>query len=270
LSAPLELFHELGYPEIAMPVRKIPKNYRNVTGLIATDKSDEMTGYESRLEHNCQKLITFNPNVAGYEEQPVTISYTDKSGKERKYTPDILIHYRKDVNPVNSWRPLLGEVKWRSDLFKNWGELKPKIKAGQQYATEQGYDFVLMTEREINTPYVQNAIFLLEFRDHPFNEEDSQRLLSALNSLGETDVQTLMLSLTDDDCRKAELLPILWHLVANFEITANLEIPLNMRSRLSPKCRDEEMNHEYIHERRAGHARHLRWRALRYYPPFEP
>jgi hypothetical protein len=253
-----------------MPARKIPKNYRNVTGLIATDKSDEMTAYESRLEHNCQKLITFNLNVIKYEEQPVTIPYIDENGKDRKYTPDILVHYRNDIAPTKTWRPLLGEVKWRSDLFKNWKELKPKIKAGRRYAREQDCDFAVLTNLEINTHYLKNTIFLLVFRDFPINDEDSEILLSALDSLRETDAETLIHSITEDNYRKAELLPTLWKLVANFEIGTNLELPLNMRSRLWSAISYEEISDEGIYGYRAGYARQLRWRALRYYPPFEP
>ncbi len=253
-----------------MPARKIPKNYRNATGLVATDKSDEMTAYESRLEHNCQKLVTFNLNVIKYEEQPVTIPYIDENGKDRKYTPDILIHYRNDIDPMKSWRPLLGEIKWRSDLFKDWKELRPKIKVGRRYAKEQDYDFAVLTDHEINTPYLKNTIFLLVSRDLPVNEEDSELLLNALVSRGETDAETLMRSITEDNFKKAELLPTLWQLVANFMIGTNLELPLNMRSRLWPAVSYEENNNERIYGHRAGHARQLRWRALCYRPPFEP
>src|SRR5437763_1088317 len=103
-----------------MPVRKIPKSYRNVTGLTATDKSDTMTAYESGLEHKCHKLLTFNTNVSTYKEQPVKIYFIGEDGKTHHYTPDVLINYRRDIEPAKYWKPLLAEVKWRTDLFKNW------------------------------------------------------------------------------------------------------------------------------------------------------
>lgn len=263
-------YNELSIRNNSLPVRKIPKSYRNATGLISTDKADEMTGYESRLEHDCQKLLMFNLNIVRYEEQPVKIPYVDEVGRDHTYTPDILIHYRTDLSTANSWKPLLAEVKWRSDLFKYWKELKPKLKAGRQYAKEQRLDFAILTDREINTPYVKNAIFLLVFRDYFINEEDSQLLLSVLDSLGETDAETLVRSVTEDNYRRAELLPALWQLVANFEISTNLELSLNMRSHLWPTISNEEPNDEGIYGYCSGHARRLRWRALRYYPPVEP
>ena len=110
-----------------MPVRRIPKNYRSVTGLVASDDaSHQVTAYESSLERDCIKHLIFNKNVARHEEQPVTISFIC-AGKQHSYTPDLLITYRNDVAPANTWKPLLAEVKYRSDLLKDWPRLKPKF-----------------------------------------------------------------------------------------------------------------------------------------------
>src|ERR1051325_292148 len=214
-----------------MPVRKIPKSYRNVTGLVATDKSAAMTGYESRLEHDCQKLVGFNLNVSKYEEQPLKVPYTTQDGKRHNYTPDILVNYRTDIFPVKEWKPLVAEIKYRNNLFKLWSELKPKLLAARQYAKELSFDFTIITDHEVYTPFFKNAIFLLEFRKYPTNHDDSELLLDALEGLGEADPYSLIRLITSDQHRKAELLPTLWQLVANYEIRTNLEEPLTMRSR---------------------------------------
>jgi hypothetical protein len=250
----------------ALPVRKIPKNYRNVTGLVSTDKSDAMTGYESRLEHDCQKLIGFNLNVLRYEEQPVKIFYTTQDGKQHNYTPDILIHYRTDIFLAKQWRPLLVEIKYRSNLFEHWSEVKPKLLAGRRYAKERCLDFTIITDREIYTPYLQSAIFLLEFRKYPINHADSEFLLNTLEAVGETDPQTLLGLITGDQNRKAELLPTLWQLVANYKIRTNLEEPLTMRSRIWTALLTKDESNEILLHSRAGFARRLRWQALRYHP----
>lgn len=95
-----------------MAVRKIRANYRSVTGLVADDQSARSTGYESSLERDFIKHLLFNKNVLGHEEQPLTINFTDTSGKPRSYTPDLLISYRKDVVMTKDWQPLLAEVKY--------------------------------------------------------------------------------------------------------------------------------------------------------------
>lgn len=138
-----------------MPVRKIPRSYCTVTGLTASDKSDESTAYESGLEHKCHKLLIFNSNVIKYEEQPVKIQFIGDDGNPHHYTPDVFLTYRKDVAPAKCWKPLLAEIKWRKDLFKDWRELKPKFRAAQRYVRERDWDFSILTDKEIITPYLE-------------------------------------------------------------------------------------------------------------------
>lgn len=252
-----------------MPVRNIPKNYFNATGLIATGKSEGDAGYESRLEHDCQKLVIFNNNVAKFEVQPVKILYKDESGKGRSYTPDIIIHYRKDITAVNTWKPLLGEIKWRKYLFKHWEELKPKFRAGRQYAKGQGYDFAILTDFEVYTPYLENSIFLLEAKKCPRNERHRIMLLEVLASVGSIEIESLIQSVTTDIYTRAELLPTLWQLIANFEVGINLEEPLNMSNRIYTVASWRQMDHERFFRHRAGCSRDIRWRALRYNSYFE-
>ncbi|HEX8495297.1 MAG TPA: TnsA endonuclease N-terminal domain-containing protein [Pyrinomonadaceae bacterium] len=252
-----------------MPVRKIPKSYQNVTGLTATDKSDEMTGYESRLEYECQKLLTFNTNVLKYEEQPVRIQFVSEDGKTHSYTPDILIHYRKDISPAKYWKPLLVEVKSRRYLFKKWRELKPKFRAARKYTSEQKWDFALITDKEINTPYLNNAIFLLTFRRFPINETHNNLILQALDNLHETDLENLLQSISKDRGDIARLLPTLWKLVGNHEVGVNLDLKLTMRSRIwSIRLQGEVERDEGIYQFSPGRSRRKRWQALRYHKHF--
>jgi hypothetical protein len=251
-----------------MPVRKIPKNYRNATGLIATDKSEEMTAYESKLEYYCQKLVGFNLNVAKYEEQPLVIYFDGEDGKQHRYFPDLLINYREDVSPAKLWRPLLVEVKYREDLFKDWRELKPKFRAARRYTLEQGLDFSIITDLEIKTPYLKSVLFLLDFRWIPVNEAYTSVLLGTLRELLETTPANLLREITEDRNKIAEMIPTLWQLTANFAIGINLEEPLTMRSRIwSKQALTEAESSEPIFEFNRGSSRQKRWQALRYYPP---
>jgi hypothetical protein len=54
-----------------MPVRRIPKNYRSVTGLVASDDaSHQVTAYESSLERDCIKHLIFNRMLRGMKNNP--------------------------------------------------------------------------------------------------------------------------------------------------------------------------------------------------------
>jgi hypothetical protein len=228
-----------------------------------------MTAYESGLEHKCHKLLIFNSNVLKYEEQPVKIYFTGNDGKTHHYTPDILLSYRQDIVPMKYWKPLLAEIKWRTDLFKNWQDLEPKFRAAQRYAREIDCDFSILTDKEIITPYLDSVIFLLTFRRFPVNEDHSNLLLQALTELRESDPETLLLTLTSDRDRKAELLPALWQLVANHAIGADLNSRLTMRSRIwAIQVQEEGERDEGIYQLSAGRSRRIRWRALRYHERF--
>src|SRR5712691_7002133 len=160
-----------------MAVRKIRPNYGSVTGLVADDQSARSTAYESSLERDFIKHLIFNKNVLKHEEQPLTIEFADTDGKQRRYTPDLLVFYRRDIAFTRDWRPLLAEVKYRSDLFKHWVELKPKFRAARAYARERSWDFVVVTERELRTSYLTNITFLLEFRKHPVDDAMTKLLI---------------------------------------------------------------------------------------------
>ena len=217
---------------VIRPVRKVPKNYRNATGLISTTKSDRMTAYESRLEHDFMKLVGFDPRVSHYVEQPAKIEFTDGTGRLRSYTPDILVIYHPHQDPAQETKPLLAEIKYRKDLFKNWPDLKPKFQAARRYAREKGWEFKIITEVEIRTPFLKNVVFLLEYRDLTVGDAEIKLLLETLNHLGGADPDELLLAISEDRIKRAQLLPMLWYLVANDRIGLDLTQPLTMRSRL--------------------------------------
>src|SRR5260370_10554282 len=185
-----------------MPVRKIRANYRSVTGLVADAQWARSTAYESSVERDCIKHVLFNKNVLEHEEQPLTIDFTDTSGKRRSYTPDLLVSYRKDVALTKDWRPLLAEVKYRSDLFKHWAELKPKFRAARAYARKRSWDFAVVTERELRTAYLQNITFLLEFRKHPIDKALCQLLLETAVIKSSATPTSLLTFLSHDPVRK--------------------------------------------------------------------
>jgi hypothetical protein len=250
-----------------MAVRKIRANYGSVTGLVADDRSARSTGYESSLERDFIKHLIFNKNVFKHEEQPLTIEFTNANGKQRRYTPDLFVSYRRDLAFTKDWRPLLAEVKYRSDLFRHWVDLKPKFSAARVYAKQHGWDFAIITERELRTPYLKNITFLLEFRKYPVDEVASQRLLEAVGDSSPTTPASLLELISEDATQKAALLPTLWQLTANGRIAVDLEQRLTMTSPIwLRESKERCKRHEPSDGISAGNAHRQRWQALRYYP----
>lgn len=115
-------------------VRRIPTNVRSLTGDVLGHE------FESSLERDALLLVHWDHQVDWYRTQPLTIDFVDENGGQRKYTPDLLISYRKETVR----RPTLCEIKYRADLAKNWRLLKRKFLAARRYAEQQNWDFLLI------------------------------------------------------------------------------------------------------------------------------
>lgn len=216
-----------------MPVRRIPKNYRNVTGIVASQKAPAPAQFESTLERDFLTLLEFAPSVQSFEVQPAAIAWED-AGRLRRYTPDMLVHYEpsESATPVSE----LYEVKYREDLRKDWKALRPKFRAGVHFAKAQGGRFRLVTEVEIRTPYLSNAKFLLAFAKRSAPEDQCAQLLDRIDELREASPASLLLATCHDELNRAMLLPALWHLIGTFRVGADLHAPLTLISRIWSKA----------------------------------
>lgn len=211
-----------------MPVRKVKKSYRNVTGVSAARKAVGDAQFESTLERDFLRLLEFSPDVEGFEVQPLGLPWRDPAGTQRNYTPDTLVTFHASTG----LKPWLCEVKYRSDLKKDWIELKPKFRHAIRYARKKGWRFRLVTEVEIRGPELEAANFLLPFRHRSIPDEQSDRLLALLAAQGETTPLNLLHEISCDPMVQAEWLPALWHLVARFKIGMDFHSPITMYSRI--------------------------------------
>lgn len=209
------------------PVRIIGKNSRAVTG--------EMPGigaYESTLERDFMEILRFDRDVLCVSPQPLLVTFLDSNGKTKEYYPDGLIEFHVELGQC----PILYEVKYRQDFRDNWRQLLPKFRAAKRYCAERGWRFEVYTEKEIRTPYLKNVRFLFPYRERQFPEPIISWVLQTLADLIEADPDLLLCALCKDKGNRAELIPVIWHLVANGVIDCDLEEPLTMRSRIQT-CR---------------------------------
>lgn len=211
-----------------MAVRKIGINSRSITGRHGYSGQQ----YESTLERDLLDLLEFDYNVDRYETQPLTIIYVGGDGRVHRYTPDVFVLYRRDIAPACDMPHLLVEVKYRDEYQGKFRELKQRFRAARLYARERGWRFIVLTEREIRTPYLENARFLRPYRDIDFEPNLEWVVLEQVRSLGETSPEALLESLADSDWMRATYLRELWRLVAKKRIGTDLMINLNMRSRI--------------------------------------
>lgn len=206
-----------------MPVRKIPKNYRCVTGTFSSSKMGRLIQFESTLERDFLCLCEFDFKVKSIEEQPVTIKFTDAEGMQRSYTPDFLIKFRDGLDGCYETVTWLCEIKYREDAHQNWAVLKDKFKAGNKFASEQGWKFRVLTDKLIRSVYLVNAHFLIQYRTfRDQNKNHTSKILEAIQKQKVSTPTKLLGTLTEDKWELAEMIPALWHLLATGRIRAAL------------------------------------------------
>lgn len=211
-----------------MAVRKIKPNNRSITGRHGFSGQE----YESALERDLLDLLEFDYNVDRYETQPLTIEYVGSDGRIHRYTPDVFVLYRRDIVPAREMTHLLVEVKYRDEYRKRFKELKQCFRAARQYARERGWRFMVLTEREIRRPYLDNARFLRPYRDVAFEPALEWAVLEQVRILGESCPASLIESLADSEWMRGTYLRELWRLIAVLRVGTDLTQPLSMRSRI--------------------------------------
>ncbi|EPX96253.1 MULTISPECIES: heteromeric transposase endonuclease subunit TnsA [Ralstonia] len=209
---------------VAGPVRAIGVQSRSVTGTFP-----DGSRYESALERDFMLLLQFDPAVDVYTPQPLTLRYQDADGEARRYTPDGLIEWRSDL-ALHDRRPVLVEVKYREAFEGDWRRWRSIARAARNYARDRGWDFQIYTEREIRTPALENARFLLPYLRRTSAFETESWLLDALQAERESTPKALIGGLYQDKWNQAALIPILWKLLAERRVGFDLTVPLSMQS----------------------------------------
>lgn len=193
-------------------IRKIRPNRRSVTGFVPSRKMPHSLAFESTLERDGYMLLEWDPLVTSITVQQ-TIKWDGKT-----YTPDSLVLYSN-----TSLVPTLQEYKYRKDLFEQWPELHPRLLLGVQFAKSQGWQFKILTEREIRTPRLGNVKKLWRYRSWTPPQEDCALILSAISSRRIANAAGLVHALAQQPERKAALLATIWHLLSIGILNANLD-----------------------------------------------
>lgn len=209
-----------------MPVRKIPKSYRAVTGRFPSVVNGRCVGYESRLERDYFLRLEFDREVEAYEEQPLQIPGR-VNGRDVLYTLDCLVTFKTDR------RQLLVEVKSQEDLEAKDEKIELKVARAQEYAADNGMDFQVISENEIYDQALENYRRLYRFAKPPakFNER-RERILAELQTHDVLSMGQLLQSLSDQRLVQADFQTTIWHMIFTGEIETDLSAPLNYDSEM--------------------------------------
>jgi len=220
-----------------MPTRRITRSPVKVTGTAPDGQA-----FESTLEEDFFVLLRFNQLVASFESQTETVEWLDDAQKIRKYTPDVLVHYRKDIVESADLPTVLCEVK--PDLNaasesprrrmpprkENEAENQLKWAAATRYSVKRGWEFKVVRESEIRTPYFTNARFLLRYLERGVESRYDADLLKVLAERGTLALAAWAGTQASSLEERARVLPACYRLIALQRVDVDLSTVLTLNS----------------------------------------
>ncbi|MBI5641157.1 MAG: TnsA endonuclease N-terminal domain-containing protein [Nitrospirae bacterium] len=209
-----------------MGARKIPIGIRTLTADFYSFKNRCHVPCESLLERDFYLTLEFKKEVLSYKAQPVRIH---KKGRKKSIYPDSLVTF----TPQSGCRPLLVEVKDSQDLDdpEKATEIKLKAASCREYAENQGWDFQLVTDKDIRGVRLDNYKFLYKYTTSPSTlPQYRETIILRLTENGPMSVTMLMEGLFQDKMERSRALRCLWHLVRAGETIINMDKPLTNSS----------------------------------------
>ena len=122
--------------------KKIADGFNTFSAAKSGRLVNKSTGKTERYQSSWEKAYMEGANEGGVfytRNHGIVISYVDDSGKPRKYVPDFF----------EAENRRLVEIKPSRFVEKNVESTCAKIEAAKKFCTEKGWDFVVLTEREL-------------------------------------------------------------------------------------------------------------------------
>lgn len=217
------------------PKRKTGNRYIYVSGNVVTSKSSETLFFESNLEKNFISLLSFDEDVTSIITQPTTINWIYERRKN-KYTPDVFVECKNLLDPFRPVRKYIFEVKPTKILNDQWSIFYNRFYAATKWCRERGYLFKLVTEKYIETPYLKNVNFLLQYDKNRFSTSDlyiTPEIESQINgvlNLNPLSINELLFVLSQNKTEQQQFLPYIWMLIRHGKLNAELTTPLTMKT----------------------------------------
>ena len=161
------------------PTRKIPAKERGNRGIILSHKiENRIVEYESCLERDFFLLCNHAPDVTSFQHQPITISYLNKLGNMRKYTPDGYVEFKNGVKG-------LFEIKYQSEVMEKKEENRERWEIAKKWAEERNIIFAVLTDVEIRNVRLYNVWFTLGSSKASLIDRYTSKLISLIPDNGE-------------------------------------------------------------------------------------
>ncbi|HEY0967269.1 MAG TPA: TnsA endonuclease N-terminal domain-containing protein [Opitutaceae bacterium] len=201
--------------------------FTNSTGTVAVRGTNSGGKYKSKLEREGFIKAYLGADVVSVHLQQPGITYTDGSGKPRRYTGDLLVRF----NEKSKRRPLVIECKYAQALADD-PSLVEKHKRVALAFNEKGHDFSVQTEREIRTPDFRMMKFVFDHRNndpHPANHE----IMTCMRTHKSLSLEVLIKAVRSNLIEQYALIPEVWRLVALGELKVDFHQNLDLAAKIT-------------------------------------
>jgi len=193
-----------------MPVRFRKKSATSYLGWVNIPQAGRPLRHESTLERDFLHGMPFVSHLIRIEEQPIRIH-----GQDFSYTPDFNLELRVEPSRLHGVEfTHLIEVKPLAVLQRDWTKLRPRMELGLEFSRAKGWNFKILTEKEIRSPELSILQFLRRFLEALPNPELKAWLLQELATQPRTLLDLLVGSQRVLGLPPRSSLPTIWHLVA--------------------------------------------------------
>lgn len=172
-------------------------------------------------------MLEYDDYVINFITQPVTINYIFEKHL-RRYTPDAIVYY----DEVLKKQPLICEIKYAEELEKKAQELKPKFDAANEYCLLQGYQFKVVTEKEIRTDHLSNIKFLSSYYYGVIDRNCSIFVQEEIDRRGFITPEWLIGKQVQNGFDDTKVLRTLWQMIAQKLLKCDMDIKITMTSRV--------------------------------------
>lgn len=207
-------------------MRKIGPTRRSVSGIYAF-RGETPVQFESTLERDFIIRKEFCLAVLEVIPQPCQVPFIGSNSQPYTYTPDFLVYYRLGSMAYPEYpKPVLIEVKPKSEWRKHWRKWLPKWKAAYRYAKEQGWAFHIYDESRIRDEVLANIRSLDRYKRMQFPVEESRWIVENVRQMGSAPFHYLLARHFMGEYRAAGIAHI-WHLLACRQLDCDISRPLN-------------------------------------------
>ena len=212
-------------------MRRIPLGRFAITGRFPSRYSPESLPYESALEGKFLAIMDSEVTLRSLATQCPTVWLTS-DGKQRRYTPDVLVTWRPNVKWPFGFQRVAFEVKPFSILRDHYAELAPKLKLARKALAEQGIGLRIATNLSIETPRLANALKINARRAHKPKPEwyaaasDRYRWEAEPFAIG--DLESLLVAA---GAERFEARDAMWHWIGQGILHCDLRQPVKSHTR---------------------------------------